>query len=90
MCLGLFPFGESDRGEMEFGLRFPGELTRGGDGIESGRLFRNPGREEHDKEELRLLAFSPLSYFSHKIYINVFKLKFKYMKETTKGNIALI
>ena len=55
MCLGLFPFGERERGEMEFGLRFPGELTRGGDGIESGRLFRKPGREEQDKEELRLL-----------------------------------
>ena len=53
MCLGLFPFGERERGEIEFGLRFPGELTRGGDGIESGRLLRKPGREEHDKEESR-------------------------------------
>ena len=54
MCLGLFPFGERERGEREFGLRFPGELARGGEGIDSGRLLRKPGREEQDNEEFRL------------------------------------
>ena len=43
LCFGLScEFGERDRGDMELG-EWSGEAAMGGEGIDSGRLFRKPG-----------------------------------------------